>query len=129
HDAAPATIDLDGPRPFPGTAFASVLFLNPALAFEVLPRDSLVPLCGSCGVDWYRLQQTTPRDLTIIITAPQVKGTFAGFVSDAFDGASPWTVGPGSPRRRGRRAAPTAVTGASPLAAPARSKDSTLRAG
>src|SRR5437867_3616959 len=59
HDAMPATIDLEGPRPFP-TPFASVLFLNPALAFEVLPRDSLFPPCKStCGLDWYRLQQTT----------------------------------------------------------------------
>ena len=117
HDAAPATIDLDGPRPFPGTAFASVLFLNPALAFEVLPRDSLVPLCGSCGVDWYRLQQTTPRDLTIIITAPQVKGTFAGFVSDAFDGASPWTVGPGSHNCRGKKFSPKEAVGDSTIVA------------
>jgi len=118
HDATPATIDLDGPRPFPGTAFASVLFLNPALAFEVLPRDSLVPSCGSCGVDWYRLQQTTtPRDLTIIITAPQVKGTFAGFVSDAFDGASPWTVGPGSHNCRGKKFSPKEAVGDSTIVA------------
>src|SRR2546426_213078 len=54
HDAAPATINLEGPRPFP-TPFASVLFLNPALAFEVLPRDSLF------GVGWYQLEQANPR--------------------------------------------------------------------
>src|SRR5712691_8502476 len=112
HDAAPATINLEGPRPFPGTPFASVLFFNPALAFEVLPRDSLF------GVDWYRLQQTTtPRDLTIILTAPQVKGTFAGFVSDAFDGASPWTVGPGSHNCRGKKFSPKEAVGDSTIVA------------
>src|SRR5437867_10211490 len=106
HDATPATINLEGPRPFP-TPFTSVLFLNPALAFEVLPRDSLVPLCGSCGVDWYRLQQTAiPRDLTVIITAPAVKGTFAGFVSDQFGGANAWTIGPGSHNCRGQTFSP-----------------------
>jgi len=118
HDAAPAILDLDGPRPFPGTAFASVLFLNPALAFEVLPRDSLVPSCGSCGVDWYRLQQTTPRDsLTIIITAPAVKGTFAGFVSDGFGGANAWTVGPGSHNCRGKKFSPKEAVGDSTIVA------------
>src|SRR3989442_12740917 len=129
HDAAPATIDLDGPRPFPGTAFASVLFFNPALAFEVLPRDSLVPSCGSCGVDWYRLlQTTTPRDLTIIITAPQVKGTFAGVVSDAFDGASPWTVGPGSHNCRGKKFSPNEAVGDSTIGPLARVTASSLDA-
>jgi hypothetical protein len=118
HDALPASIDLEGPRPFPGTAFASVLFLNPALAFEVLPRDSVVPSCGSCGVDWYRLQQTTPRDsLTIIITAPAVKGTFAGFVSDGFGGANAWTVGPGSHNCRGKKFSPKEAVGDSTIVA------------
>ena len=118
-DAVPASIDLEGPRPFPGTPFASVLFLNPALAFEVLPRDSLVPSCGSCGVDWYRLvQTTTPRDsLTIIITAPAVKGTFAGFVSDGFGGANAWTVGPGSHNCRGKKFSPKEAVGDSTIVA------------
>ena len=111
HDATPATIDLDGPPPFPGTAFASVLFLNPALAFEELPRDSLF------GVDWYRLQQAGTRDLTIIITAPAVKGTFAGFVSNQFDGASPWTVGPGSHNCRGKKFSPNEAVGDSTIVA------------
>ena len=110
-DATPATIDLDGPRPFPGTPFAFVLFLNPALAFEVIKRDSLF------GVDWYRLQQAGARDLTIIITAPAVKGTFAGFVSDQFDGASPWTVGPGSHNCRGKKFSPNEAVGDSTIAA------------
>jgi len=118
HDAAPAILDLDGPRPFPGTAFASVLFLNPALAFEVLPRDSLVPGCTSaCGVDWYRLQQAGTRDLTIIISAPEVKGTFAGFVSNGFGAANAWTVGPGSHNCRGKKFSPAEATGDSMIVA------------
>ena len=111
HDATPAIIDLDGPRPFPGTPFASVLFLNPALAFEELPRDSLF------GVDWYRLQQAGPRDLTIIITAPAVKGTFAGFVSDQFGGANAWTIGPGSHNCRGKKFSPDEAAGDSTIVA------------
>ena len=111
HDAAPAIIDLDGPRPFPGTPFASVLFLNPALAFEELPRDSLF------GVDWYRLQQAGTRDLTIIITAPAVKGTFAGFVSDQFGGANAWTIGPGSHNCRGKKFSPDEAAGDSTIVA------------
>ena len=111
HDATPATIDLDGPRPFPGTPFAFVLFLNPALAFEVIKRDSLF------GVDWYRLQQAGARDLTIIITAPAVKGTFAGFVSDQFGGANAWTIGPGSHNCRGKKFSPNEAVGDSTIAA------------
>ena len=111
HDATPAIIDLDGPRPFPGTPFASVLFLNPALAFEELPRDSLF------GVDWYRLQQAGTRDLTIIITAPAVKGTFAGFVSDQFGGANAWTIGPGSHNCRGKKFSPDEAAGDSTIVA------------
>ncbi len=110
-DAAPAILNLDGPGPFPGTPYASVLFLNPALAFEVIKRDSLF------GVDWYRLQQAGARDLTIIITAPAVKGTFAGFVSDQFDGASPWTVGPGSHNCRGKKFSPNEAVGDSTIVA------------
>lgn len=110
-DAAPATIDLDAPRPFPGTPLEPILFTNPALAFEVLPRDSVF------GIDWYRLQQTTPRDLTIILTAPEVKGTFAGFVSDAFGGASAWTVGPGSHDCRGKKFSPKEAVGDSTIVA------------
>ncbi len=111
NDLAPARIDLEGPRPFPGTPLAAVLFANPALAFEVLPRDSLF------GVDWYRFLQTTPRDLTIILTAPEVKGTFGGFVSDAFGGANAWTVGPGSHNCRGKRFSPKEAVGDSTVVA------------
>ncbi len=101
NEAAPRTISLEAPPRIP--AIPQIKFLNPALAFEPTKRDSL-------GVDWYRFTQTTARDLTIILSAPEVRGTFATFLSDslAFVPASPpnppaykigpnsWTLGPGS---------------------------------
>src|SRR6266568_522743 len=62
NEIAPALIDLEA-RPFPGTVLAPLLFLNPALAFEPLPRDVLQ------GADWYRLRQLTQRDLTIVLSS------------------------------------------------------------
>ena len=101
NEAAPRTINLEAPPRIP--AIPQIKFLNPALAFEPTKRDSV-------GVDWYRFTQTTPRDLTIIISAPELRGTFSTFLSDslAFVPASPpnpptyqigpnsWTLGPGS---------------------------------
>ena len=101
NEAAPRTISLEAPPLIP--AIPQIKFLNPALAFEPTKRDSL-------GVDWYRFTQTTARDLTIILSAPDVRGTFSTFLSDslAFVPASPpnpptykigpnsWTLGPGS---------------------------------
>ena len=101
NEAAPRTINLEAPPRIP--AIPQIKFLNPALAFEPTKRDSL-------GVDWYRFTQTTARDLTIILSAPDVRGTFSTFLSDslAFVPASPpnppayqigpnsWTIGPGS---------------------------------
>ena len=74
--------------------------MNPALAFEPTKRDSV-------GVDWYRFTQTTARDLTIILSAPEVRGTFSTFLSDSLAfvpgtppsykiGPTAWTLGPGS---------------------------------
>jgi len=101
NEAAPRTINLEAPPRIP--AIPQIKFLNPALAFEPTKRDSV-------GVDWYRFTQTTPRDLTIIVSAPELRGTFSTFLSDslAFVPASPpnpptyqigpnsWTLGPGS---------------------------------
>jgi Big-like domain-containing protein len=111
NDLTPTTLDLDGPRPFPGTPFEFVLFLNPALAFEVLLRDS------ASGADWYRLQQATTRDLTIILTAPEVKGTFGAFVSNSLGGPSAWTLGPGSHTCRGGKFSPKEAVGDSTIVA------------
>jgi hypothetical protein len=101
NETAPRTINLEAPPRIP--AIPQILFLNPALAFEPLKRDSL-------AVDWYRFTQTKTRDLTIILSAPEVRGTFSTFLSDSlsFVPASPpnpatytigpnsWTLGPGS---------------------------------
>lgn len=104
NEIAPRSINLDGPPRVPG--IPQIKFINPALAFEVAKRDSL-------AVDWYRFGQNPPlgvRDLTLILTAPEIRGTFSTFLSDSlvFVPASPpnpptytigpnsWTLGPGS---------------------------------
>jgi len=101
NEVAPRTINLEAPPRIP--AIPQILFLNPALAFEPLKRDSL-------AVDWYRFSQTKTRDLTIILSAPDVRGTFSTFLSDSLAfvpasgpnpatytiGPNSWTLGPGS---------------------------------
>jgi hypothetical protein len=108
NEVAPRSINLDAPPRFPNPNLAVFKFFNPALAFEVTKRDSL-------GVDWYRFGQTTPRDLTLILTAPDVRGTFSTFLSDSIEfvpanppnpagyflGPDAWTIGPGSHFCRG----------------------------
>src|SRR5438445_619303 len=96
NEIAPALIDLEA-RPFPGTVLAPLLFLNPALAFEPLPRDVLQ------GADWYRLRQLAQRDLTIVLSST-VPGTFQTFLTDQLTfqasdtsyhiGPDSWTFGP-----------------------------------
>ena len=101
NEVAPRTINLEAPPRIP--AIPQILFLNPALAFEPLKRDSL-------AVDWYRFTQTKTRDLTIILSAADVRGTFSTFLSDSLAfvpasgpnpatykiGSNSWTLGPGS---------------------------------
>ncbi len=96
NDTAPRPINLEAPPLV--TSLPALRFFNPALAFEPLKRDEV-------GIDWYRFSQTTPRDLTIILTAPDALGTFSTFLSDSlifisgsgyFLGDSAWTLGPGS---------------------------------
>jgi hypothetical protein len=99
NEIAPRTIDLDASRPFPGTFLNFLLFLNPALAFEQLPRDVLQ------GADWYRFRQSSTRDLTIVLSS-DVPGTFQTFLTDSlgfrasdtsyFIGRDAWTFGPQS---------------------------------
>src|SRR5205823_4117775 len=97
NDIAPTLIDLETSKPFPGTVLDALLFLNPALAFEPLPRDV------SQGADWYRLRQTKTRDVTIVLSSV-VPGTFQTFLTDQLGfqasdtsyhiGADSWTFGP-----------------------------------
>ncbi len=98
NETVPTVIDLEAPPAFPQLPFFR--YLNPALAFEQLKRDQPV------GTDWYRFDQTTPRDLTLILTAPAARGTFLTFLSDDLFfspadtsvhlGPDAWTIGPGS---------------------------------
>lgn len=101
NETSPRLISLEAPPLVP--SIPAIKFFNPALFFEPPKRDAV-------GVDWYRFTQTTPRDLTIILTAPDVRGTFSTFLSDSlefvpdssgtsgqyFIGPSAWTLGPGS---------------------------------
>lgn len=96
NETAPHLINLEDPPLI--DSIPALRFFNPALAFEPLKRDEV-------GVDWYRFSQTTPRDVTLILTAPDVVGTFSTFLSDSlkfvpgagyFLGDSAWTIGPGS---------------------------------
>jgi len=111
NEGAPRSINLEAPPRVP--LIPQIKFINPALAFEVTKRDSL-------GVDWYRFGQTQTRDLTLILSAPDVRGTFSTFLSDSlvFVPASPpnppqyvigpgaWTLGPGSHACKGFPFAP-----------------------
>src|SRR6266850_3012083 len=108
NDISPALIDLEA-RPFPGTLLNPLLFLNPALAFEPLPRDVVQ------GADWYRLRQLTTRDLTIVLSSA-VPGTFQTFLTDQLTfqasdtsyhiGPDSWTFGPQSHSCHGAAFAP-----------------------
>jgi hypothetical protein len=97
NETAPREIDLDvSPPRFP--AVPILLFFNPALAFEALPRDVKE------GIEWYRFSQNATRDVTLILGGPNVRGTFDTYVTDslAFTGTTfvvgptSWTFGPKS---------------------------------
>jgi len=99
NEIAPRSINLDAPPRFP--LIPQIKFMNPALAFEIPRRDEI-------GVEWYRFAQTTPRDLTLILSGPDVRGTFSTFLTDSLGyvsgtlptpyviGPNSWTIGPGS---------------------------------
>src|SRR2546426_2211005 len=121
NDTAPHRFNLDAPRPwpYPGTVYNLFLVFNPALLFEPLKRGD------SLGVDWYRYGHSTARDLTIILSAPSVHGTFSTFVTDSLAwtgttyalGPDSWTFGPGSHACHGRGFAPHEANGDSTIVA------------
>src|SRR2546423_11294154 len=74
-DRVPQPLDLDAAPPF--AVAPGLVFFNPALAFEPLRRDE------KTGADWYRLRQAEARDLTIILTAPQIAGPFSPYLTDS----------------------------------------------
>jgi hypothetical protein len=120
-DTVPHTLDLDTSRPFPGTSLNFLLVFNPALAFEPLKRGETV------GADWYRFTQSTARDVTIVVTAPSVAGTFSTFLTDSlgWDGANrryiigsdSWTFGPRSHACHGLGFSPAEANGDSTIVA------------
>lgn len=109
---SPARLSIDGPGPFP-TQIPSLLFVNPALAFEALPRGVTE------SADWFRFGQTAAhagRDLTFIVESPGLAGTFSTFLSDSlgwsstkgyFIGHDSWTYGPKSHACHGLGFAPS----------------------
>jgi len=113
NDTVPSAIDLDASRPFPktNTILDSLLFFNPALAFETLKKGQ------TSGADWYHFTQAETRDVTIILTAPAIAGTFSTFLTDSlgwssaakryFIGHDSWTFGPGSHACHGARFSPS----------------------
>jgi len=121
NDTAPHRFNLDAPRPwpYPGTVYNLFLVFNPALLFEPLKRGD------SLGVDWYRYGHSTARDLTIILSAPSVHGTFSTFVTDSLAwtgttyalGPDSWTFGPGSHACHGLGFAPHEANGDSTIVA------------
>src|SRR5439155_25421010 len=79
------------------------------------------------GVDWYHFTQAQPRNLTIILTAPQIAGTFFTFLTDSlgwngttqnyFLGRDAWTFGPSSHACHGLGFAPPEAVGDSTIVA------------
>jgi hypothetical protein len=78
----------------------SGIIRNPALAFEKRPRGD------SIGGDWYRFEQTTVGDRTLVIRSDQVGPDgyqvfftdslwFNGSAADFELGSKAWTIGPG----------------------------------
>ena len=101
-DTVPRPIDLDAPPPF--AALPALLVYNPALAFELLKRDEKL------GADWYHFTRGQTGDLTFVLTAPQIAGTFSTFLTDSLGwngstyitGKDGWTFGPSSHVCHGR---------------------------
>jgi len=66
NDTAASLINLDLGGPWPGTILSSILFINPALAFEPQAR-------GAEGRDWFKFLRTdTTRATTFIINYKSV---------------------------------------------------------
>ena len=126
NDIIPTTISLNAPPPF--AVFPTLEFTNPALAFEPIKRPALA------GSDWYRFTHAGARDVTIILSAPQIARTFSTFLTDSLIwdpakqtytiGPDSWTFGPKSHVCHGVPWAPAASPSTSmPDEAPA---DSTI---
>jgi stage V sporulation protein SpoVS len=92
NTTAPTLLSLDGPGPYP--TVPSLLFVNPALAFEELPRDTLV------GYDWYRFTHSDSSRAMTFILRPQGNTDSSGLFTVLSDsivfsggGHGPGTIG------------------------------------
>jgi hypothetical protein len=116
-DTVPQPIDLDAPPPF--AAVPTLLLYNPALAFELLKRDDKL------GADWYHFTRGQTGDLTFVLTAPQIAGTFSTFLTDSLGwngstyitGKNGWTFGPSSHACHGLGFTPPEANGDSTIVA------------
>jgi hypothetical protein len=108
-DTVARRLSLDGPGPIPSLPF--IVFANPALTFEDLPRGDTI------GADWFRFTRTdTTRAITLVVTSPQSGNLSDVLLSDSIVyqsstkthaiGASAWTIGPGEYDCRGRKFLP-----------------------
>jgi hypothetical protein len=98
--------DIYEPNDTMGAPLGDVLlgFANPALAFEVLPRDGT----AAVPADWYTFTNAIPQDRTLLVFSEMVGAeTFQVFVTDSlgyngatdppfFVGSQSWTIGPES---------------------------------
>jgi len=95
----PSRQNLNNPGPI--SQLPKFLFLNPALAFEVLPRGDTI------GVEWYRFNKSdTTQELTFILSTPKSANLSSTFLTDSVSynatsksyalGPSAWTSGPGA---------------------------------
>jgi hypothetical protein len=69
NDTVPALISLDGAPPFP--PIPQILFLNPALAFEGLPRAGSATVLDDRRYDWYRFARADTLQPFTLILKPQ----------------------------------------------------------
>jgi hypothetical protein len=80
NDTIPSLISLDGPGPYP-TQIPTLLYFNPALAFEEPPRDTLGTGVNSTRFDWYRFNRADPsRPLTLVLTPQGVADSTGLFI-------------------------------------------------
>lgn len=129
NQTLPSLLDLDGPRPIP--RLPVLLFFNPALAFELLPRDV------KKGADWYRFSQSTARDVTLILNSAAA-GDDSTFLTDSlywdsgaqnyFIGPDSWTIGPSLYACHGQGFAPSEAPAESTIVALRNYPDTALHA-
>ena len=109
RDSAPRAVSLDGAGPI--SQYPSLLFYNPALAYEDLVRPDTV------GADWFRFTRAdTTAPITLIVTSPDLANLGRVLLSDSIVytagtasygiGASAWTIGPREYDCRGRKFRP-----------------------